>query len=288
MASREMLPQVALGFSLLIMLAAQGWALVIFISHGLSTLVFPYPLDYGEGPVLDQAVRLAGFENIYRVDLWTPPYVVANYPPLFELVQVPFVWLFGPAFWYGRTIPLASVLAVAVLTALTLHALTKSKIGAAVSSLTFISIPYVLSWSGYARVDSLGLVFSGAALFVVARWPERRRAVVNAALLLLAAAYTRQTYIIVAPFTAFVWLLAQGQRRRAGELAGVFWGLGLTSFLILCVLTDGGFFFNMVTSNINEFRWERLSYYVSEMQEVMPYLLLAGGAFCLLPWWWGG
>ena len=283
--SRGMLPQVALGFSLLIMLTAQAWALVIFVRHGLSTLVFPYPLDYGEGPVLDQAVRLADFENVYRADLWTSPYVVANYPPLFELVEVPFVWLFGPAFWYGRAISLASVLAVAVLITLTLHTLTKNKIGAVVGGLAFLSILYVLSWSGYARVDSLGLVLCCAGLFVVACWPERRRAVIIAALLLLGAAYTCQTYIMVAPFAAFVWLLAQGQHRRAGELAGVFWRLGLALFLILNVLTDGGFFFNTVISNINEFRWQRLSYYVSEMQEVMPYLLLTGGAFWLLPWW---
>ena len=286
-ASRGLLPQVAVGFSLLIMLIAQGWALVIFVRHGLSALAFPYHSDYGEGPLLDQAVRLADFENIYRTDLSTPPYVVANYPPLFELVEVPFVWLVGPAFWYGRVISLASGVAVAVLIVLTLHALTKNKIGAAVGGLTFLSIPYVVSWSALARADMLGLALSWAGLFVVARWPERRRAVIIAALLLLAAAYTRQTYIIVAPFVAFVWLLTQGQRRRAGELAGVFWGLGLVLFLILNVLTDGGFFFNTVISNMNEFQWERVSYYVSYMQEVMPYLLLAGGAFWLLPWWWG-
>jgi hypothetical protein len=269
------------------MLIVQGWALVIFVRHGLSALVFPDPLDYGEGPLLDQAVRLADFENIYRADLATPPYVVTNYPPLFELVEVPFVWVFGPAFWYGRAISLASVIAVAVLIALTLHALTKNKIGAAAGGLTFLSIPYVLIWSGFARVDFLGLALSWAGLFIIVRWPERRRAVVIAALLFLAAVYTRQTYIIVAPFAAFFWLLAQGQRRRAGELAGVFWSLGLALFLILNVLTDGGFFFNTVTSNINEFQWEKVFYYVSEMQGVMPYLLLAGGAFWFLPWWWG-
>lgn len=280
------MPQVAVGFSVLIMLMAQGWALVIFVRHGLSALAFPYPLDYGEGPLLDQAVRLAGFENIYRTDLSTPPYVVANYPPLFGLVQVPFVWLFGPAFWYGRAISLASIVMVAILIALTLHALTNNKIGAVAGGLTFLAVPYALSWSSLGRVDALGLALSWGGLFVVARWPERRRAVILAALLLLAAAYTRQTYALAAPFAAFVWLFTRGQRRRASELAAVVWGLGLALLLILSVLTKGGFFFNTVISNVNEFRWERVSYYASEIQEFMPYLLLSGVAFWLLPWWW--
>ena len=284
--SRELLSQVAIGVSLLILLVAQGWAVVILVRHGVSALAFSYPLDYGEGPLLDQAVRLADLKNIYWADLATPPYVVANYPPLFGLVQAPFVWLFGPAFWYGRAISFVSALAVALLIALTLHALTKNKIGAAVGGLTFLAVPYVLLWSSLARVDLLGLALSWAGLFAVARWPERRRAVILAALLLLAAAYTRQTYALAAPFTAFVWLLAQGPRRRAGEFACVVWGLGLVLLIILSTLTEGGFFFNTVISNMNEFQWERWSYYVSEVQSLMPYLLLSGGAFLLLaPWW---
>jgi hypothetical protein len=54
-------------------------------------ITFPYPLDHGEGPLLDQAMRLARFENIYRRDLTLPPYTLANYPPLFPLAQAPFV-----------------------------------------------------------------------------------------------------------------------------------------------------------------------------------------------------
>ena len=47
------------------------------------------------------------------------------------LAQVPFVWLFGPALWYGRLISLLSVAAVALFVGLTLHALTKDRIAAA-------------------------------------------------------------------------------------------------------------------------------------------------------------
>ena len=38
----------------------------------------PFPLDYGEGPMLDQTLRLAQFENIYRNSFASPPYTVSN------------------------------------------------------------------------------------------------------------------------------------------------------------------------------------------------------------------
>ena len=35
------------------------WAASLFVRHGLAALAFPYPLNYGEGPLLDRATRLA-------------------------------------------------------------------------------------------------------------------------------------------------------------------------------------------------------------------------------------
>ena len=274
-----------------LLLLAQGWALLIFVGQGWEALAFPYPLNYGEGPLLDQAVRLAGFENIYD-DLQRPPYVVSNYPPLFQLLQVPLVWLFGPAFWYGRLISLLCAAAVALFVGLTLHALTKDRLAALSGALIFPAMPYVVRWSSLARVDLLGLALSWAGLFVVVRWPHRRLSVVVAGLALVAAVYTRQTYALAAPLAAFVWLLSRGQRRRALQLAGFAGGAALILFGILNVLTDGGFFLNTVTANINDFRWERVSLNALGAVLACPLLLVGALAFVSLanreinPSWW--
>ena len=90
-AAGEGARRVALWVATVLLLLAQGLAVLLFLRHGWQALAFPYPLNYGEGPLLDQSVRLAAFENIYRTNLSAPPYVVANYPPLFMLAQVPFV-----------------------------------------------------------------------------------------------------------------------------------------------------------------------------------------------------
>jgi 4-amino-4-deoxy-L-arabinose transferase-like glycosyltransferase len=218
--------------------------------------------------------------------------VVSNYPPLFPLAQAPFVWLFGPAFWYGRLISLISAAVVALFVGLTLHALTRDRLAAVTGALIFPAMPYVVRWSSLARVDLLGLALSWAGLFALARWPHKRWSVVAAGLLLVAAVYTRQTYALAAPLAAFVWLLALGQQRRALELAGVAGGAGLILFGILNVLTGGGLFLNTVIANLNDFRWERVSLNALGALLACPLLLLGALVFLLFAprksnrsWW---
>jgi hypothetical protein len=153
-------------------------------------------------------------------------------------------------------------------------------------------MPYVVRWSSLSRVDSLGLALSWAGLFVVARWPEKRWSVFVSALLLVAAVYTRQTYILAAPLAAFVWLAAQGQRRRALETVAIAGGAGLIVFALLNIFTGGGFFLNTVTANLNDFRWERVSLNALGALLACPLLLLGSLAFLLLTprkgnrsWW---
>jgi len=270
---------VALGVATAVLLLAQGWAVLLFVRHGWDALAFPYPLNYGEGPLLDQAVKLSEFRNIYESDLARPPYVISNYPPLFPLAQAPFVWLFGPAFWYGRLISLLSAAAVALFVGLTLHALTRDRLASLAGAMIFPATPYVVRWSPLARVDLLGLALSWAGLFVVVRWPDKRRSVVIAGLLFVAAVYTRQTYALAAPLAAFVWLVTQGQKRRALELAAFAGGGALIVFAALNIITGGGFFLNTVTANLNDFRWERVSLNALGALLACPLLLIGALAF---------
>jgi hypothetical protein len=270
--------RVAPGVATAVLLLAQSWALMLFLRHGWDALTFPFPLNYGEGPLLDQAVRLANFEGIYSSDLTRAPYTISNYPPFYLLVQAPFVWLFGPELWYGRLISLASVGVTALFVALTLFTLTRDRIAAMAAGLTFPAIPYVLRWSSLGRVDLSASPSPGPASSPSSAGPEAQGDG-GRALLFVAAVLTRQTYVLAAPLTAFVWLLVQGHRRRALELAGLGCGLGLASFLALNVSTDGGFFLNTVTANINEFRWERVSFNALGAGLACPLLLLGGLAF---------
>jgi ABC-type glycerol-3-phosphate transport system permease component len=264
-----------------IFLLAGAWSAMLFARHGLAALAFPYPLNYGEGPLLDQAVRLENLENIYPSDLSRPPYVISNYPPLFVLLQAPLVWAFGPAFLYGRAISLFCAVVVAGLIAASIHRLTRDRTASAAGGLTFLAVPFVLHWSSLDRVDMLGLALSWGGLYAIVRRSDRR-GVILAALLLVAAVYTRQTYVLAAPLAALAWLLARGQRRQALGLAIMTGGLGLLLLSILGVLTDGGFYFHSVAANANEFRWELVTNNLSFMGSFMPLLIVGGLAFIVL------
>src|SRR5215510_350732 len=80
--------------------------LLICLEYQFLALTHRYSLDYGEAPLVDQAIRLAAGQNIYRADISTPPYTISNYPPLYVSILSISVSLFGPAytFFVGRMI----------------------------------------------------------------------------------------------------------------------------------------------------------------------------------------
>jgi hypothetical protein len=253
-------------------------ALVIFLVYAALAISFYYPLDYGEAPLVDQARRLAAGLNIYRPDLSTPPYTIANYPPLYILSLVPFVNLSGMPFLAGRAISVLSALAAAIFLGLISHTFSKDRFAALATGLLFLAIPYVVSWSGLLRIDLLALALSLAGLYVLIRWPGATWGLAGGGLLLVAAAYTRQSYALAAPLAALAWLWTY-ERRRALALALLVGGLGLILFVGLNILTNGGFFVHIVAANVNEFGWERLAERFGDLSITAPLLLILGGAF---------
>lgn len=276
---------------LVFILARTTW---FYFSLHWQAIVFPYTLDYGEGPLLDQAVRLARFENIYHRDLSQPPYTIANYPPLFPLIQAPFVWIFGPALWYGRALSSLSVLLAAIFIGLTIYTLTRRSEAGIVAGLVLLAIPYTLFWGVLNRVDSLALGLSLAALYVVVRWGEKRQGLVGTAILLSLAIFTRQSYALAAPLAAFTWLLRQPARKRAFELA--LWTGGFTLVLMggMYLASGGGFFTNIVTANVNPFSWETVRNNFTTIRNQMTVFFLFGIVFLGVGWvrqlrtpaWW--
>ncbi len=281
---RGRVPRFALDAPARTLLAVLVLGALRFGQYGWSVIRFPFPADYGEGPLLAQTMQLAGEQNIYRADLAMPPYTIANYPPLYMLVLAPFAQLFGPAFWYGRLISWLSMVAAALLVGAIVHALTCDRVAALLSGLFLLTIPYVSYWAPLYRVDALALALSLGGLYVVVRWPDRRWGVYGAALLLIAAVFTRQSYGLAAPLAAFAWLLARRPRWRAFVLAGAVVGTGLGLFVLLNQVTGGGFWFNIITANVNEFQLDRLRDYLQELWMLMPFAVTGTVVFVLAGW----
>ncbi len=220
-------------------------------------ILFTTSNAYNEGPLLEQAMRLLKGEPIYRNDLSVPPYTVSNYPPLFHLLQLPFLAMLGePSFVPGKIISVLSHFASAWFAGLLLRHLTGSARAALVTGLMVLMSPMIGGTTHLYRVDSLAQALSLAGLYAAIALPGRR-ALWMAALLFTAAIYAKQIYALAGPGTAFIYLLTQKKSREACSLAAATAFLAAGVLLAGQWLTGGGLWFNLVTSNINAFSLQR-------------------------------
>lgn len=252
----------------------------IWITSGV--LRFPYAVDYGEAPLVDQANRLLNHQAIYRADFSTPPYVIANYPPIYPLFVAGLSHLTRiPPLLSGRIISLTAALASAGILASLAESLVGRRWACLAAMGLFLGHPYVISWSVLARVDSLALFFCLAALLVLYhRW--RSWAWLTLALgLLLAAIYTRQSYLLAGPVAAISWLWSR-DRRRAGAFAILLFVLVTLSFLLINWQTQDGFYQNIIQANMNAYQLTILSSWLKQFLLIWPVFIV--GILAYLGW----
>lgn len=286
----SLLASAALALALIALIVLFGRALLLFGQHAQIALNYPYNLNYGEGPLLDQSARLARGEGLYS--LAAPPYVITNYPPVFMLAVAPFVDSYGPSFLYGRVISLLSIGVSAVLLAGLLHAVTHDRLASLIGGGLLFSIPYIFYWASLARVDSLALALSLGGLYLAVRATPTREPLFPAALLLALAVYTRQTQLLAAPLAAFIWTTRMNGWMRGLTL--IIWlGVLVTgSFAVLLVWTQGGIWFHLITANANSPDFTIPAYYAREIARYLPVLLsmlglfLVAGLFARARSWW--
>ena len=270
---------------ILALFAAQ--VLIVCVFFQSRALFYPYSLDYGEAPLIDQALRLVAGQSIYRADLSAPPYTISNYPPVYVGLLSPGVAWFGPAatFTYGRLLSVLASWTSALCLVYIVRTLTRNTIAGWLTGVVFLAFPYVVIWSSLVRIDLVALAFSLAGLSLVIRQPVSRPRLMAAALLLVAAIFTRQSYALAAPLAAFSWLATKNRRQAIG-IATCVAGLSLALYLVLNALTDGGFYLHTVTSNINQFSTERVVYHGKRLWQAATIpVLVAGASLFLLPRW---
>jgi 4-amino-4-deoxy-L-arabinose transferase-like glycosyltransferase len=264
-----------------VLLFSLSLAVLVTLTYQAVSIRHRFMADYAEAPLVDHALRLAEGENIYRPAISTPPYTISNYPPLFVVVLTPLVKLFGPAFWQGRLISTLCAWLAAFFLAKIIYQHTGDLLAAWVTGMVFLASPYVVQWSSLVRVDFLAMALSVAALYYLTQWPQSWKCFVLGVVLLTAAIFTRQSYALAAPTAALFWLLHR-DLRRALLLAGVVGGLSFVLFLGLNLVTHGGFYYNIVTANINDFGIQRLIDELKKLSDTTLVLLLLGAAFIFL------
>lgn len=240
-----------------VLLGLLSFSLVRLLLIWSETVQFPYPINYGEGPLLLSAALLAEGQNIYPNSFGGYPYVVTEHPPVVVSFLATGISLFGVNYLFGRLVAIVATIASAVSIYAILAGLHHTHTAAITSSLLFLVSPFVLAWSNLVRVDMPALAFSLAGLALLVNRPRRFLELVMSVVLLALAAYSRQTYLVAAPFAASCWLLVT-DRKRLRLFIGLYLGLVLLPAFVLNWITSGGFYLNVISSNLQAFDVGRL------------------------------
>lgn len=257
---RSFLPALTIERAVLgILLALLAVASLRLLATWARAAGFPYTLDYGESPLLNQIVLLARGQSIYPADWTRYPFVLTEHPPVYLALMAAFFQVTNPSFVAGRVVSLLAAALCAGLVAFIVRRLTRDPLAAIVAAGLWLAAPYVLYWSALARVDLVALALSLAGMAVAVRWPHARWSPLIGAFCMMAAVYTRQTYLLAGPLAVAGWYLAHGQRRGFVVFTSALAVGVLAIFAALNLATQNGFFLNTVASNVQSFSLQRLS-----------------------------
>jgi hypothetical protein len=249
--------------------------LVVFGLSAATRLPLPVEFMYGESIVLDLTRRVARGERLYPAPDQLPLAVTA-YTPIYYLLVGGLQRLFGDGYVPGRIVSIVSALGAALALVWGVRRAGGRWFGGLLAGGFFLTQNMtVLLWGPLHRVDLLALCLAlgGLALAVGGR-------VRLAALLLLLAVFTKQTYLI-APVVVCAALYPDW--RAALRFAGLF-SVGLAGAVLAAhLLTDGWFLWHTVVANANSFDEDNLRALLGAFLHFNGVPLLAAAALFSLP-----
>ena len=251
---------------LLIGLAWLSFHFMVYVVYANNLIQFPFDYDQGEGFELHDVMRLSQFQSPYA-NIESFPFYGSIYPPMYHVFLVPFAWLFGAQFWYGRLFSFITTLITAILIGWVVyretyrtipHAdKTLTRMVALASGLAFLSSNIVYHIGPLFRQHISMFMFETIAIVLLAHVSEiedtrRRRRVLLVGLgTLIIAGYTKQ----LAAFTAIAALLFLFVRnpRRAFIWGAGFALIGAGIFVIFTITTDGHWWTQTITANVKDY-----------------------------------
>lgn len=234
------------------------WYFVVYNIYAFALFRFPFDYEQGEGFELMNVVWYSRGETPYR-DTSTYPFFSTNYAPVYHLIVLPLVLLFGPEYWTGRLVSYLGTLLTAGAIGYAVHRESQRWWLAVISGLAFLASNYIYHVGPLFRQHIFMVMFETVAVVWLARTVAREEEtgqksnkgwLVGMALLLLAG-YTKQlAYATIA--AAFIFLFLRQWKRAIAWAVGFAAATGLV-FALLYWVTDGYWFISAVASNINRF-----------------------------------
>lgn len=254
--------------------------LVIYLEYAFALFRWPYDYDQGEGFELYDAILYRQGEWPYR-DSGVFPFYASNYPPLFHLLIIPLLLLFGPRLVAGRVVSFVASLLTAGAIGLAVHRDGAAGFGPrarwllpTLSGLAFLASNIVYQIGPLCRLHITMVCFETLAVVSIARFDDvrhGRRNLLLGLLFLLCAGYTKQLAVFtVAAALSFVFLRDMRKALVAGlalaALAGGAYGA-------IDWATGGKWTLNVIQANVNEFDYRQTLTFLAQWLRLHPVLI---------------
>lgn len=232
--------------------------LIVYCLYAFALFRFPFDYDQGEGFELMDTVLFSHGQWPYR-DNNLYPFYASNYPPLFHVVVMPLVWLFGAHYWTGRLVSFIGTLITAGAIGYAVYRQYKVHWVSLIAGLSFLASNYIYHVGPLFRQHLFMVMFETLAVVWLAVAVEREEQdgryrpwhLLGILFLLLCAGYTKQlAYATVAAVFLFLFL----RHTKRAILAAIPFAIvtGLV-FVWIDWATGGLWRLNTVTANINPF-----------------------------------
>jgi hypothetical protein len=256
MPSSRIFKSLGTALTILAILAYVGY-LAVYVVYAVSLFHWPFDYDQGEGFELYDAILYSQGEWPYR-DNATYPFYASNYPPLFHILIIPLLPIFGPRAIAGRLVSFTAT----IITGGTIFAVVRRKVGGwfvpLISGLGFLASNYVYQVGPLCRMHMTMVMFETLAIAFVAEFehPQHgKRNLILGLLMLLCAGYTKQMAVFTV-IAALSYIFLRDVKKAivsgivlAAVAGGIFW--------LLNIATEGQWWINIIQANVNEFDYRQ-------------------------------
>jgi hypothetical protein len=271
--------------AILAALAYVGY-LAVYVIYAVDLFQWPFDYDQGEGFELYDAILYSRSEWPYK-DNAVYPYYASNYPPLFHLLIIPLLPIFGPHVVAGR---IASFVATLV-TGGTILVIVRRRVGGwflpLVSGLGFLASNYVYQTGPLCRMHMTMVMFETLAIAFIAEFqhPKHgRRNLILGLVMLLCAGYTKQMAVFTVVAALFFVFLRDVKK---AILSGVALAVAVGAiFWLLNAATEGQWWVNTVQANFNAFKYLQTIFFLKQWFRLHALFILLATGYLVYELFW--
>ncbi len=285
MTSSRTLKSIGIALALVTILVYLGYA-AIYTVYAADLFRWPFDYDQGEGFELYDAVLYSHGEWPYQ-DNSTYPFYASNYPPLFHLLIVPLLPLFGPHLVAGRLVSFVATLFTGGAIFAVVRRQGRGWFIPLISGLAYLASNYVYQIGPLCRMHMTMVMFETLAVAFIAGFEHPRhgrRNLILGLLMLLCAGYTKQMAVFTAAAALFYVFLRDIKKALvAGAALAIVAG---AIFWLLNVATGGQWWINTIQANVNQFDYRQTIFLFGQWFRLHAVFILLAAGYLIYELFW--